>query len=475
MSAPDRAFSTNMTASDKTCAHGAAPRHTLKRAITRAVFAASLIALAGCQADELGYGAKAERPLPHAIKAEMSAKQMKPSDPILVRLFKEESKLEIWKQTRSGRYALLKEYDICKWSGKLGPKKKEGDRQAPEGFYTIRPAQMNPNSSYHLSFNTGFPNAYDRALGRTGSNLMVHGACSSRGCYAMTDEQIQEIYALAREAFRGGQRAFQLQAYPFRMTAENMARHADSEHTEFWKMLKTGYDHFEVSHLPPKIDVCDRQYVFDAEPEDENARFVSTRACPAYEVPERLRLAVAAKQRADDEKTAMIVARLQKKREREEKWKNGESAIAKLFGPGNEAATTAEGPAATGPAPAQSPVLSYATAPDGTPVPAPNPERDDLTTASTRKGGFFSSLFTGNESRAASPVAPASERPANAPLPQASASQASAPVSQAPSGPATQAADAITPEEKPSPKKAEEKTGSKVSRMVSRWFSFGKN
>ena len=78
-----------------------------------------------------------------------------------------------------GRYALLKNYEICKWSGVLGPKKSEGDRQAPEGFYTVRPAQMNPNSSYYLSFNIGYPNAYDRSLGRTGSNLMVHGACSS--------------------------------------------------------------------------------------------------------------------------------------------------------------------------------------------------------------------------------------------------------------------------------------------------------
>ena len=101
---------------------------------------------------------------------------------------------------RDGQYALLKTYPICRWSGDLGPKKKEGDRQAPEGFYTITPGQMNPNSNYYLAFNTGYPNAYDRAWGRTGSELMVHGDCSSRGCYAMTDEQIQEIYALARDS-----------------------------------------------------------------------------------------------------------------------------------------------------------------------------------------------------------------------------------------------------------------------------------
>src|SRR6267154_4940936 len=133
---------------------------------------------------------------------------------LLVRLFKQEAELEVWKQDRSGRFALLKTYPICRWSGDLGPKVREGDRQAPEGFYAITPAQMNPQSNYYLSFNTGYPNAFDSALGRTGSQLMVHGDCSSRGCYAMTDEQISEIYSLGRESFFGGQRSFQLQAYP---------------------------------------------------------------------------------------------------------------------------------------------------------------------------------------------------------------------------------------------------------------------
>ena len=135
-----------------------------------------------------------------------------PRSPILVRLFKQEAELEVWKQDRSGRFALLKTYPICSWSGDLGPKVREGDRQAPEGFYNISPAQMNPQSAYYLSFNTGYPNAYDRSLGHTGSELMVHGYCSSRGCYAMTDEKIAEIYSLGRESFFGGQRAFQFQA-----------------------------------------------------------------------------------------------------------------------------------------------------------------------------------------------------------------------------------------------------------------------
>ena len=130
---------------------------------------------------------------------------MPKDSPILVRIFKEESELEVWKQDTTGRFALLKVYPICRWSGDLGPKVKEGDRQAPEGFYTITPGLMNPNSNYYLAINTGFPNAFDRANDRHGAFLMIHGDCSSRGCYAMTDEQIGEIYSLARESFLGGQ------------------------------------------------------------------------------------------------------------------------------------------------------------------------------------------------------------------------------------------------------------------------------
>ena len=144
---------------------------------------------------------------------------------------------------------------------------------------------MNPNSNYYLAINTGFPNAYDRANGRTGDFLMIHGDCSSRGCYAMTDEQIAEIYALARESFFGGQKAFQIQAYPFRMTPTNMARHRNSPHMAFWRMLKQGYDHFEVTRREPKVDVCDRHYVFDAE---SNSKFSAADHCPAYRVPEQI-------------------------------------------------------------------------------------------------------------------------------------------------------------------------------------------
>ena len=255
--------------------------------------AAGLIA-AGCTDTTLSGvssgGAKAERPLPEKIVAKMKAKGMTRTSPVMARVFKEEGKVEVWKQKNNGRYDLIAEYDICKWSGKLGPKYTEGDRQAPEGFYTVRPAQMNPQSSYHLAFNIGFPNTYDRANGRTGANLMVHGACSSSGCYSMTDAAMEEIYAFGRDAFRGGQTEFQIQAFPFRMTAANMARYRNDPNYEFWKMLKEGYDHFEITKAPPKVDVCEKRYVFNQTPV-EGATFNATSACPMTTQPDSLKMA----------------------------------------------------------------------------------------------------------------------------------------------------------------------------------------
>ena len=246
------------------------------------------------------------QPLSERMLTDIDEKNMAKESPILVRIFKQESELEIWKEDKTGRFALLKTYPICRWSGDLGPKIKQGDRQAPEGFYTITPGLMNPNSNYYLAINTGFPNAYDRANGRTGAFLMIHGDCSSAGCYAMTDEQVAEIYALARESFFGGQKSFQIQAYPFKMTPLNMAKHRNSPNMAFWKMLKEGYDHFEITRHEPKVDVCEKRYVFDAE---SSSKFSAADRCPAYKVPDDLVAAVRDKQRRDDTRTAELINR----------------------------------------------------------------------------------------------------------------------------------------------------------------------
>ncbi len=207
--------------------------------------------------------AKVEQPLPQEIQNRMVLYNIDPYAPIMMRFFKQENVAEIWKQSRSGPFVLVARYGICKWSGQLGPKYKEGDFQTPEGFYTVSANQMNPYSKYYLAFNIGFPNLYDQANGRTGSNLMVHGSCFSAGCYSMSDKNMAQIYAFARDAFKGGQREFQLQAFPFRMTDANMTRHRDDPHYQFWVMLKEGYDFFEENRKPPKVYVYEKRYVFN--------------------------------------------------------------------------------------------------------------------------------------------------------------------------------------------------------------------
>ena len=261
--------------------------------------------LAGCGGFKPASNAKANQPLKQETVSRLASMGSSPGAGMMVRIFKESSELEVWKQTAGG-YKLFKTYAICAWSGELGPKVKEGDRQSPEGFYTITPGLMNPNSNYYLAFNTGFPNKFDRAYGRTGSDLMVHGDCSSRGCYSMTDEAIAEIYALARETFKGGNASFQLQIYPFRMTVANLAKHSSSPNMSFWKDIKEGYDRFEISKAPVNWDVCDKEYVFDV---PGGTVLDAQGSCPVT-VAQNVPQSVKAKMMADEAALASEVASL---------------------------------------------------------------------------------------------------------------------------------------------------------------------
>lgn len=258
--------------------------------LLRALAVAGLLAFSACVPDA-EFDDRHLKPIPAPTLRLMGSKGMSPSSPIFMRIFKRENELEIWKQGSDRKYALLKTYPMCRWSGQLGPKKKQGDRQSPEGVYWVHEGLMNPRSSYHLSFNLGYPNQLEQALGRTGDFLMVHGACSSMGCYAMTDTAMQEIYAIAREAFAGGQKAFQVQALPFRMTPENMVLHRENAHMPFWRDLKEAYDIFEATGKEPTVAYCDYRYQFDVTPVDPNAELRADAACPALirnTDPERL-------------------------------------------------------------------------------------------------------------------------------------------------------------------------------------------
>ena len=254
------------------------------------------LALAGCGG--LLNDGKASVPLSGELLAKIKAIGSSPGAPMMLRVFKQDSVMEVWKQTSAGPYALLTTYKICAWSGGFGPKVVEGDRQAPEGYYDITPALMNPYSHYYLSFNTGYPNKFDRSYGRTGSNLMVHGDCSSAGCYAMTDKEIAQIFALVRESFAGGNRAVQLEIFPFRMTPDNLAKQAGNPNMPFWQNIKTGYDVSELTKRPPTWDVCGKKYVFnsvspDGQPLDASA------SCPTLKSDPALMAELSAKAAAD--------------------------------------------------------------------------------------------------------------------------------------------------------------------------------
>jgi murein L,D-transpeptidase YafK len=254
----------------------------------RHAFAISVIAgaLSAC-AGTVDLGSPAHlMPLQKETVALLGKKRMDVKAPIFIRIYKEESVLEVWKLRDDGRFYHLKTYPICNWSGKLGPKVREGDGQAPEGFYTIARHQMNPKSQYYLAFNIGFPNPYDKSNHRTGSALMVHGGCGSSGCYAMTDALMEEVYALMREAFDGGQDVVHVHALPFRMTKANMDRHAKSEWVRFWRTLKEGYDYFELTRQVPTVAVCNRRYVVNVRmARGDPARLDPAAACPAFQRP----------------------------------------------------------------------------------------------------------------------------------------------------------------------------------------------
>lgn len=224
----------------------------------------------------------ASRPLPLETLQFLENKKIEAAAPVYIRIFKEESELEVWKERPGGRYVLIKTYPICNWSGALGPKQALGDLMAPEGFYSLGADALKPDSKYHLALNIGYPNALDKALGRTGDFIMVHGDCKSVGCFAMTDGLIEEIYAFVREAMAGGQDRVPVHIFPFHMSDSVMVKHV--EHTAFdsWKPLKEAYDDFAESRLVPRVAMCDKRYVINPVFDPGEPTPVSAAAaCPA--------------------------------------------------------------------------------------------------------------------------------------------------------------------------------------------------
>lgn len=202
------------------------------------------------------------------LVGELKAKKITANFDMLLRAYKYEKKLEVWVKNKPDKtYTLLKTYDICATSGELGPKRKEGDGQIPEGFYTID--LYNPNSDYYLSLRVSYPNLSDRALGdkkNPGGAIMIHGNCVTIGCIPITDEYIKELYILAVEVKNNGG-VVPVDIFPCRMTDPNMKMLEELKKPElmdFWKNLKEDYDYFQKYSFNPivKTDKTGK-YIYD--------------------------------------------------------------------------------------------------------------------------------------------------------------------------------------------------------------------
>ena len=227
----------------------------------------SLLSYVGLAANIGRADAAAQRVTPR-LTQELQEAGLHWGAPLLIRIHKLERELELWVDAGSGAgYRLFRNYPICSYSGTLGPKLQQGDRQAPEGFYDVRHGQMNPASQFHLSFDLGYPNAYDVQHGRTGDYLMVHGSCVSIGCYAMGDAAIEEIYTLMNAAFDAGARKVPVHAFPFRFDRDDVdARLADPRWGEFWRELRAGWNAFQGTREPPDVAAVHGHYTIVGAP-----------------------------------------------------------------------------------------------------------------------------------------------------------------------------------------------------------------
>ena len=214
-----------------------------------------------CPLPETKRSQDAQKRILHSLKLSFNAKKMALGSPVFIRIFKENKELELWVQTNE-KFELYRTYPICAMSGLLGPKTKQGDKQAPEGFYTLSANSLNPASQYHLALNVGYPNHFDKAMSSTGSHIMIHGDCCSIGCFAMTNPQIEEIYTIIHHALQKGQKEIPTHIFPFHLTPEKLKQYETSSWYFFWSMLQPGYQAFEKTKKLPKVQIKNRLYHF---------------------------------------------------------------------------------------------------------------------------------------------------------------------------------------------------------------------
>ena len=218
------------------------------------------------------------------LTEQFAAKGLKLGSPIFLRVYKKTSKMELW-VAQGPRYALFKTYRICRWSGGLGPKMYEGDRQSPEGLYHITAEDLIVNARWHRAMNINYPNRFDVVNGRGGSGILIHGKCGSVGCFAIEDANVEEVYTAVDAALRAGQASVPVLALPFSFAQHAPAVEDTLRLNEFWADLRRADLLFNRDHIPPSAWVCDGRYFFSDRRGDSHRHVVHLPDCKALDKP----------------------------------------------------------------------------------------------------------------------------------------------------------------------------------------------
>ncbi len=218
------------------------------------------------------------------LAAEFAAKGLKLGSPVFIRIYKQNSKMELWVQ-QGARYVLFKTYGICRWAGGLGPKMYEGDRQSPEGLYHISSEDLIVNPRWHRAMNINYPNQFDVVNGRGGSGILIHGKCGSVGCFAIQDANVEEVYDAVRAALHNGQSNIPVLALPFRFAKYAPTVEDTMNMNDFWSDLRRADLLFDRDRLPPVAYVCDGRYFFADRRGDTHRHAVHMPGCKLLDKP----------------------------------------------------------------------------------------------------------------------------------------------------------------------------------------------
>lgn len=258
----------------------------MKFRVTCLLLGALLLSLPVCEgamAARRGNGNSVEA-VGMTLAAQFQEKGLTLGSAVFIRVYKQTSEMELWVQ-QGARYVHFKTYGICRWSGGLGPKMYEGDRQSPEGLYHITAADLIVNPRWDRAMNINYPNSYDVVNGRSGSGILIHGKCGSVGCFAIQDQNVEEVYGAVRAALNNGQAEIPVLALPFRFASVAPTVNDTLQLSEFWSDLRRADLLFERDRIPPTAWICDGRYYFADRRGDRHRHAVHLPGCKPLSQP----------------------------------------------------------------------------------------------------------------------------------------------------------------------------------------------